>query len=436
MNKKQLFLIILVVFLISGCFQQEKLPNHDKWYGNSEMKLQYKKHYYMNVCYPQGKVKQLNKEIKKIVLKEQTNFLDKMKHYKEKRKAEFNVKYDSFIKENRYLTIQLKFYETIYHSHQFIKTIHYDLKKKDFFELSNIMKGDYLSFISKLATHYFETNFFEEINQTSFKIAIAPLVRHYQNFSLKDEAIEFYFEPHTIFDEAASFSLTYEKLHDYTTLKQASKAVFVPYRQVLNLPITNIDPDKPMVALSFDDGPTRTYTTAILDCLKENNSVATFYVLGSRVNAAPDLLQRMVIEGSEIGNHTYHHLQLTTLSKRVMLEEIKMSQDAIYEITNQYPKTIRPPYGARNEILMSCIGNQRIVTWTLDSEDWRSKNTKTIVDKVMNSVKDKDIILMHDLYPTSAQAAIILIPELIEAGYQLVNISQLYEYSKDHQYIK
>ena len=143
---------------------------------------------------------------------------------------------------------------------------------------------------------------------------------------------------------------------------------------------------------------------------------------------APDLLQRMVLEGSEIGNHSFSHKQLTTLSKEKIEEEINHTQETIYTITKKYPKLLRPPYGSRNETVLQCAQDKKIVTWTIDSRDWELKDSDKIVERVMREVKDGDIILMHDLYETSAEAAEILIEELIHQGYQLVSVSQLYLY--------
>lgn len=207
-----------------------------------------------------------------------------------------------------------------------------------------------------------------------------------------------------------------------------SAPVIVPYDDILNETTKHIDPDKPMIAITFDDGPTRKYTTTILDCLKENHAYATFFVLGNRVDMAPDLLSRMILEGHEIGNHTYSHKQLTTLQENAITNEINKTSDVIYEAVHSYPTLIRPPYGSYNETVLNHLGEMRLVKWTLDSEDWRSKNTKIIVDKVMKEVNDKDIILFHDLYETTAEAVCILIPQLIEEGYQLVSVSDLYSF--------
>jgi len=214
-------------------------------------------------------------------------------------------------------------------------------------------------------------------------------------------------------------------------MQKEETPVFVPYQDILNEPVKKIDPKQPMVALTFDDGPTGTYTPLILDCLKEHQASATFFVLGSRASDYPQLLQRMVLEGNEIGNHTFSHKQLTTLSKENIEEEIIATQESIHNVTNQYPRIIRPPYGSKNETVMECAQDFKLATWTIDTEDWRSRDSEKIVNKVISQVKDGDIILMHDLYPSTAEAAVILIPQLQEMGFQLVTVSELYEYGKN-----
>lgn len=142
-----------------------------------------------------------------------------------------------------------------------------------------------------------------------------------------------------------------------------------------------------------------------------------------------DILERMILDGNEIGNHTYSHQQLTKLSENLIVEEINKANETIFNIVNQEPRLLRPPYGDYNEIVSHHIGNMKIVRWTIDSEDWRSKNTSTIVNKVMSGVKDRDIILLHDLYQTSIDAACLLMPQLIETGFQLVTVSEMCHFS-------
>jgi peptidoglycan/xylan/chitin deacetylase (PgdA/CDA1 family) len=190
----------------------------------------------------------------------------------------------------------------------------------------------------------------------------------------------------------------------------------------------NIDLNKPMVALTFDDGPSEQYTPAILDVLEKNNSAATFFILGTEIENNEDILVRMVEGGNQIGNHSYNHNNLTTLSNKDLNEEMSLTDKKINEATKYYtPSIMRPPFGFVNNEFNKKI-YKPIVLWSLDTKDWENRNTEIIVNKILDNVKDGDIILMHDIYDSTAKAVEIVVPELINRGYQLVTVSELYEY--------
>lgn len=198
-----------------------------------------------------------------------------------------------------------------------------------------------------------------------------------------------------------------------------------------------IDPGKPMIALTFDDGPSR-YTPEILKVLKENNSLATFFVLGTEVNKFKDTLNQAIADGNQIGNHTYNHKDLTKLTDEDLYKQVQGTDDLIF-IASGYKSTVmRPPYGASDEALNKKIGKP-VIKWSIDTRDWENRNTQMILDNIFKNVKDGDIVLMHDLYGTTAEAAKIAIPKLIEMGYQLVTIDELSQYKgvpliAGHQY--
>jgi len=187
-----------------------------------------------------------------------------------------------------------------------------------------------------------------------------------------------------------------------------------------------IDPTKPMVALTFDDGPSK-YTAEILKVLKENNSVATFFVLGSEVNKYKDVLNQVIAEGNEIGNHSYNHKNLKTITDEELYKQVQGTDDLVYIASGYTPKVMRPPYGISDAELNKKI-NKPIVKWSIDTLDWKNRDTDKVVAAVLNDVKDGDIVLMHDLYDSTAQAAKIIIPKLVEQGYQLVTVSEMSEY--------
>lgn len=185
--------------------------------------------------------------------------------------------------------------------------------------------------------------------------------------------------------------------------------------------------NKPMIALTFDDGPHDIYTARILDTLKECGGKATFFVLGKRVGSHSKILNRMLKEGSEIGNHSYSHPLLTTSTSEKIKQEISRTQEAIFQCTGFRPKLVRPTYGAVNQTVRTAI-RYPMIEWSVDTEDWKSRNVDMIVKEAMKGAKDGAIILMHDIYPTTATAAQKVIQRLTKEGYQLVTISELFEY--------
>ncbi len=187
---------------------------------------------------------------------------------------------------------------------------------------------------------------------------------------------------------------------------------------------TVIDPEKPMVALTFDDGPSSMYTPIILDILKEYNSSATFFVLGTEAEQHPQILQRIIDEGNEIGNHSYSHLNLTLLSDAELAYQIETPQVIIKRETGYTPAILRPTYGFINDELIKKIPLP-IILWSIDTRDWDVRNADKVYNSVIENVKDGDIILMHDIYPSTAEAVRRIVPELIRQGFQLVTVSEM-----------
>ena len=190
-----------------------------------------------------------------------------------------------------------------------------------------------------------------------------------------------------------------------------------------------IDPDKPMVALTFDDGPSSKNTGKILDALKENGGHATFFTVGYNLSGNEALLKRAVAEGNEIGSHTLSHSTLTTLEDAALDEEIDGMKQKIKDITGQSTVVIRPPYGAVDERVLAHIKDP-VILWSVDTEDWKTRDTQMTIKNVQDHVFDGAIILMHDIHAESMEAALQIIPWLKSQGYQMVTISELGYYRR------
>lgn len=182
--------------------------------------------------------------------------------------------------------------------------------------------------------------------------------------------------------------------------------------------------EKPIVALTFDDGPSRKYTPELLDGLKEKGIRATFFLMGKNIEGNEELVKRIQEEGHLIGNHTYNHVQLNKISAALAKEEIEKTSNEIYKITGEYPTYLRPPFGAwRKDLELSVT--MFPVMWDVDTLDWESKNVTSVLHIVENNVEDGSIILMHDGYKTSVEAALKVVDLLTEEGYEFVTVDKL-----------
>lgn len=187
-----------------------------------------------------------------------------------------------------------------------------------------------------------------------------------------------------------------------------------------------IDPQKPMVALTFDDGPHKKNTKIIMDVLEQYNGRATFFVVGYHVDSFPEVVQDAYTRGFQIGNHTMNHIHLSTLEgEKALAEEILLNRK-LNEIGVDGRAMLRPPYGDYTDYLKENLAVP-MIGWNVDSKDWSSGNADAVYNEVVGKVKDGDIILFHDIYDTTAEAILRIVPELAAQGFQMVTIEELFE---------
>lgn len=185
-----------------------------------------------------------------------------------------------------------------------------------------------------------------------------------------------------------------------------------------------VNPKKKMVALTYDDGPYRPVTTSILDTLKNNGARATFFVVGSRLSTYSDCLKREAEQGCEIGCHTYNHTTLTSASDATVKSEIAKTNELIKEYTGQTVKIVRAPGGSVNARVKSVV-SYPLVNWSVDTRDWSNRSSSVTYANFKKSVRDGSIVLMHDLYPSTAQATKSIVSYLKQNGYQIVTVSEM-----------
>ena len=188
----------------------------------------------------------------------------------------------------------------------------------------------------------------------------------------------------------------------------------------------NIDPSRPMVALTFDDGPGQ-YEGRILSALEAVGGRATFFMVGNLVGSHAADVQRMVADGCEIGNHSYKHENLSKLSSSAVVSTIQKTNDALKAACGQPATVVRPPYGATGGNCKSALASMGYasILWSIDTLDWKTRNADSTVNSVLNNVKDGDIVLMHSIYSQTAAAVERIVPALVQRGFQLVTVSEL-----------
>ena len=182
--------------------------------------------------------------------------------------------------------------------------------------------------------------------------------------------------------------------------------------------------EKPKVAITFDDGPSILYTKKLLDGLKERGVKASFFLIGERVSLDTELIQRMYQEGHLIGNHTYSHTDLAKTNYPTACKEIEDTNKAICNVTGVLPQYIRPPYGDWDKRLLKET-DMSIVLWSVDPEDWKDQNADIVANRVIQNTGPGDIILLHDIFNSSVEAAFKIIDKLQEKGYEFVTVDQL-----------
>ena len=185
---------------------------------------------------------------------------------------------------------------------------------------------------------------------------------------------------------------------------------------------------RPIVALTFDDGPHPELTPKLLDILRQNGVRATFYVIGRNVTAYPDIARRIVAEGHEIANHSYNHPALTSLGSASLQREIANTTQAIEKATGRRPSNMRPPYGAINDRVRAAIVRDHgldVILWSCDPLDWKRPGADVVRRRLVDGATPGGILLAHDIHPGTIEAVPGVIQELKAKGYGFATVSQL-----------
>ena len=314
------------------------------------------------------------------------------------------------------VSIQMQFYEknlTKKSENEIIKTFVFSgnelIDEKRFFKRSccnKVVDEIRAAFVAK----------FPKFQNANLDDVLPYSLKTLHNFVVSNDSIIFFYDRGSVLKKGGIVSIEVDKSKLSEFINKNGNRLGMSYDSKNH---------KPMVALTFDDGPDGKQTEELLEVLKANGARATFFVVGKQVEKHPELLKKMVDYDCEIGNHTYSHANLNSLSEKALNKEIETTNKLIEQATDGYRASLmRPPFNNCNNKVKDML-KQPIIQWSIDTLDWKHKNVSKTIEIVLDRVSDGSIVLMHDIHKSSVEAAKILIPKLIESGYDLVTVSEM-----------
>lgn len=399
---RKLSIIFMIILMVSGCAKTKGTESYIS-----------KDNAYVSINYPVTSINVLDEAISSYVNKIYYNF-KKMDYTNT---PELNISYSYKEVNNDIINVSLQTEIVTDRTINKIKTFTYNKDNDKFLTMEDLVQDlDGLDYeIKKELLEKYQDADMDFLSNVS-----------YDFFTIDDENLTIYFNPAEIKSDHDELIYLDIPLNSLKLLIDIDKAE--GNDTYLSIKKKNVSLDDKVVAITFDDGPSK-YTEKILDVLKKYDASGTFFLIGNKVEFYGDTLRRMLEEGSEIGNHSYDHKLLTRLSKDEFQAEISKTQEAIKKVTGFTPNLFRPTYGGYNSKLKSYT-DLKFILWDVDSRDWQVKTKDKILKNILPNVKSGSIILLHDNHEYSLNALDDILKNLKGQGYKFVTVSELLELKK------
>ncbi len=395
-------ILLMMCLLLVGCGEKEI-----KTIIEDDSKL-------VAINYPVTNINVLDDAISSYVNKTYTDFKT---NYKEFKKPELNISYTYKELNDSVINISLSTEINAGKQVNKIKTFTYDKKTGKFLTMEDIVKDlDVLDYDIKkeLLEKYREADM-DFLSNVS-----------YDYFTMDNQNLTLYFDPVQLKEPTNELIYLDIPLNSLKLLIDIDKSQ--DNDSYIKMKKRDIDYDDNIVALTFDDGPSK-YTNEILDILKKYDACGTFFVIGNKVNFYDEVLIKMLNNGNEIGNHSYSHKWLNKLSEEQFKEELNKTQEAVKKSTGFTPTLFRPTYRGYTNKLKNYT-DLTFILWDVDSRDWKVKSQEKILQNVIPNVHDSSIVLMHDNHQYALDAIESVVKELKGQGYRFVTVSELLELQK------
>ena len=417
---KKIVLFFITMFLIISCTKEGKL---DK---NINTLIEEDKNILIGINYPVTGINSLDNLIQNDIEKIYNDFKEQYESFNSlTEKSELNIDYIYDIVNENYINVCVYVFidsSKLSHPNQYMKSYVYDIRENKLMSIKDLIQEiDFPKFISLVSTEIVQ-NYSNCILLDKMK-NIITITYNFPLFTFDTDKVTIYFNPTEItasYCDVISIDIPISKFELKIELNDDEEDIVL---KEIQIPTKVIDPNQKVVALTFDDGPSK-YTEKIMEYLHKENAVGTFFILGNKVEIYKNTLIKGIQYGNELGNHSYNHKWLTKLDVDEFLMQIDKTQSIIYETVQYKPKVFRPTYGSLNNKIRNNI-NLDIILWNIDTMDWKYKSVDKIVSRATKNIKDGDIILMHDTYERTYKAIMKIVPILKEQGYQFVTISEL-----------
>lgn len=422
-------LFFSVIFILTVLILSLTFMNHQKSYYEKEEN----KNYIVEINYPNVKSKQLIAYSDNYIKSKEKEFKDKIPMEDDINSSKYEFKSDYEITENNNIValhLNVNEYTGGAHYVRYDKSYYYNKDSDEIVSLEDFLEND--KSLDKLANlSYYYVMKYSDDNNLDFdkkwvKDGLSCDLNNFEHFNFIDDGLEFIFPPYQVaYYSAGDIKIVIP----YNELNGIIKSEYLKYSQTDNTEQDNNRnlkefSNKKLIAFTFDDGPSYIGTNKLLDNLDKYNARVTFFVLGSRINDYKNTLLRAYKMGNTIGSHTYSHSNLLKLDNYSVMDEIKKTNEAIKNITGSETMYLRPPYENINSDIRN-ISNMYTILWNLDTEDWKYKDKDRIADYIINNAHDGAIVLLHDLYETSVDGALLAMERLEKEGYAFVTIDEM-----------
>lgn len=394
--------VYFLFFNSSSIYKQ--YSKEDKTVGVVENYEKDDKDFYVSIFYPTYEIAALDKQVKQY-------YEDSIKEEKAAdTKNTLYMDYSSTKILDQYIDVELKFQRFDKEDKKVsskTKIFTYDTKTNKTLKIEDVFRGKYMEFLNQKGI--------TKVDAKSTAI------------SVDDKNVYVYTDEQ---DTSKKVAIPFKENQNYIALNNQTINTHAPKEAIAVKDPQQVDPNKPMLAITFDDGPHAVNTKKVLDMFEKHDGRATFFMLGKLVETYPDIVKDVYQRGFEVANHSWDHANLPKVSMDKVTSEIYDTQNAIYKITGKDPTLFRPPYGAYNTAIKaeSMAGNVSIMLWTGDTEDWKTKNAEAVKNAVLRDAHDGAVILLHDIHATSVEGVEKALPILKEKGYQLVTVDTLKQY--------